>query len=287
MPVSVTYTPISPAASLAVTQNDDAVAASVTCALTPCNAPSTASRRRRPPRIARAGLEHRERPAGRRRTSARPTTTPTVRCRQHDPVPRARPRCRPSRARPHRARRVPPTPRDRTARFALDAERPPVREETRAPIRATSPARARTRSPLRADTNVRPDAAAVRTRGRSSSAPISSRGSTRTCRREQRRTTRSCRARTSPIGRANGSARCSTTGGSCPGWPPELGGRNATPTQQMIYFEEIEPARRSRAAGTRRGSASSPRRSRTTARPSSRSSSCCRRCGPRSRGASA
>ena len=23
-----------------------------------------------------------------------------------------------------------------------------------------------------------------------------------------------------------------------PGWPPELGGRNATPTQQMIYFEE-------------------------------------------------
>jgi alkylation response protein AidB-like acyl-CoA dehydrogenase len=24
-----------------------------------------------------------------------------------------------------------------------------------------------------------------------------------------------------------------------PGWPPELGGRNASPTQQMIYFEEI------------------------------------------------
>jgi alkylation response protein AidB-like acyl-CoA dehydrogenase len=24
-----------------------------------------------------------------------------------------------------------------------------------------------------------------------------------------------------------------------PGWPPELGGRNATPTQQMIYFEEL------------------------------------------------
>src|SRR5262249_28455252 len=24
-----------------------------------------------------------------------------------------------------------------------------------------------------------------------------------------------------------------------PGWPPELGGRNATATQQMIYFEEI------------------------------------------------
>src|SRR5438105_1523954 len=24
-----------------------------------------------------------------------------------------------------------------------------------------------------------------------------------------------------------------------PGWPPELGGRNATPVQQMIYFEEL------------------------------------------------
>src|SRR5689334_21019980 len=24
-----------------------------------------------------------------------------------------------------------------------------------------------------------------------------------------------------------------------PGWPPELGGRNATPAQQMIYFEEL------------------------------------------------
>ena len=24
-----------------------------------------------------------------------------------------------------------------------------------------------------------------------------------------------------------------------PGWPPELGGRNATPVQQMIYFEEM------------------------------------------------
>jgi alkylation response protein AidB-like acyl-CoA dehydrogenase len=28
-----------------------------------------------------------------------------------------------------------------------------------------------------------------------------------------------------------------------PGWPPELGGRNATPVQQMVYFEEL--ARRS------------------------------------------
>jgi alkylation response protein AidB-like acyl-CoA dehydrogenase len=28
-----------------------------------------------------------------------------------------------------------------------------------------------------------------------------------------------------------------------PGWPPELGGRNATPTQQMIYFEEFSKRR--------------------------------------------
>src|SRR5436305_7376618 len=25
-----------------------------------------------------------------------------------------------------------------------------------------------------------------------------------------------------------------------PGWPPELGGRNATPVEQMIYFEELK-----------------------------------------------
>src|SRR6187401_3598021 len=25
-----------------------------------------------------------------------------------------------------------------------------------------------------------------------------------------------------------------------PGWPPELGGRNATPVEQMIYFEEMK-----------------------------------------------
>src|SRR5437773_2347874 len=24
-----------------------------------------------------------------------------------------------------------------------------------------------------------------------------------------------------------------------PGWPPELGGRNATPVEQMVYFEEL------------------------------------------------
>ena len=28
-----------------------------------------------------------------------------------------------------------------------------------------------------------------------------------------------------------------------PGWPPELGGRDATPTQEMIYFEELSRRR--------------------------------------------
>jgi alkylation response protein AidB-like acyl-CoA dehydrogenase len=31
-----------------------------------------------------------------------------------------------------------------------------------------------------------------------------------------------------------------------PGWPPELGGRNATPVQQLVYFEEIAKIRASR-----------------------------------------
>jgi alkylation response protein AidB-like acyl-CoA dehydrogenase len=31
-----------------------------------------------------------------------------------------------------------------------------------------------------------------------------------------------------------------------PGWPPELGGRNATPVQQMVYFEEIARSRLTR-----------------------------------------
>ena len=38
----------------------------------------------------------------------------------------------------------------------------------------------------------------------------------------------------------SGSASCSTPASSCPGWPPELGGRNATPVEQMIYFEEMK-----------------------------------------------
>src|SRR3990172_7945116 len=27
-----------------------------------------------------------------------------------------------------------------------------------------------------------------------------------------------------------------------PGWPPALGGRNATPVQQLVYFEEMDRA---------------------------------------------
>src|SRR5207247_5473288 len=33
-----------------------------------------------------------------------------------------------------------------------------------------------------------------------------------------------------------------------PGWPPELGGRNATPVQQMIYFEELSARQITRSA---------------------------------------
>ena len=72
-----------------------------------------------------------------------------------------------------------------------------------------------------------------------------------------------------------------------PGWPPELGGRNATPTQQMIYFEEL--ARRElpahhQPAGPRHRRAVDPRLRHRRAEASASSS---RRCGPRSRGASA
>src|SRR3989440_11304406 len=33
-----------------------------------------------------------------------------------------------------------------------------------------------------------------------------------------------------------------------PGWPPELGGRNATPLQQMVYFEELAQPQINRSA---------------------------------------
>ncbi len=53
-----------------------------------------------------------------------------------------------------------------------------------------------------------------------------------------------------------------------PGWPPELGGRNAGPIETLVYMEELGQGRRAphhQPAGPR---ASSPRRSSTTARPS-------------------
>ena len=50
----------------------------------------------------------------------------------------------------------------------------------------------------------------------------------------------SSRARTFPTGRATGSGRLFDAGWLVPGWPPELGGRNATASEQMIYFEEMK-----------------------------------------------
>ena len=41
------------------------------------------------------------------------------------------------------------------------------------------------------------------------------------------------------VGAASGRRRCSTTAGWSPGYPPELGGRNATPVQTLLYMEEL------------------------------------------------
>ena len=45
--------------------------------------------------------------------------------------------------------------------------------------------------------------------------------------------------RTSPSGPGSGNAKLFDNGWLVPGWPPEYGGRNATPVQQMVYFEEL------------------------------------------------
>ena len=50
-----------------------------------------------------------------------------------------------------------------------------------------------------------------------------------------------------------------------PGWPPELGGRNATPPEQMAYFEVVA-ARRCRGASTPRACPSAPHPSSNSAR---------------------
>ena len=71
-----------------------------------------------------------------------------------------------------------------------------------------------------------------------------------------------------------------------PGWPPELGGRNATPVQQMIYFEELTRRKIRRTRNPQGLSIITPSilDHGTHGR---RSGSRCRRCGPRSAGASA
>ena len=46
------------------------------------------------------------------------------------------------------------------------------------------------------------------------------------------RASRSCRARTCPTGRATWQRTLFDAGWLVPGWPPELGGRNATPTSR-------------------------------------------------------
>ena len=72
------------------------------------------------------------------------------------------------------------------------------------------------------------------------SAPSSSRGSTRTSPSDERFSEpKQSSARHARRGRATWQRTLFDAGWLVPGWPPELGGRNATPTQQMIYFEEM------------------------------------------------
>ena len=70
-----------------------------------------------------------------------------------------------------------------------------------------------------------------------------------------------------------------------PGWPPELGGRNLPPVQQLVYHEEMAKIAGALARPIPRDWGSSRPRSSTTAATSSRRSTCCRRCAPRSPGA--
>ena len=51
---------------------------------------------------------------------------------------------------------------------------------------------------------------------------------------------RSCRAPTCPQWARDWQRALFDAGWLVPGWPPELGGRNASPAQQMIYFEEMK-----------------------------------------------
>ena len=101
---------------------------------------------------------------------------------------------------------------------------------------------------VRESANVDPRAPAIRRRR--GGVPIRARrpGSTRTSRPRSCCPSRSSRARTSPTGRGAWQRTLFDAGWLVPGWPPELGGRNATPVEQMIYFEELSKRGISRSA---------------------------------------
>jgi alkylation response protein AidB-like acyl-CoA dehydrogenase len=70
-----------------------------------------------------------------------------------------------------------------------------------------------------------------------------------------------------------------------PGWPPELGGRNANAMQQMIYFEEMSRREIPRSLNPQGLGIIAPS-IRDYGTPEQRPVPCSRRCGPRSRGVS-
>ena len=72
-----------------------------------------------------------------------------------------------------------------------------------------------------------------------------------------------------------------------PGWPPELGGRNATPTQQMIYFEEMSRREILRSANPQGLGIIAPSINDYGTPEQKERFLAARRCAPRSRGASA
>ena len=80
------------------------------------------------------------------------------------------------------------------------------------------------------------------------------------------RPTRRSPAPTRRSGRGEWTRRMFDAGWLVPGWPPELGGRNAAPIETDDLLRGDGEGARSPAPPTRRASASSPRRSTTTAR---------------------
>ena len=129
--------------------------------------------------------------------------------------------------------------------------------------------------------------AAFRRLGRGVPRSSSASGWPRTARRPPTwRPSRRCRAATRRSGRATGPARCSTRAGSCPAGRPSAAG--ATPSRSRRSSTWRSCTRRaSRARPTCRASASSRRRSSTTARPNRSSNTPCRSCAARRRRASA